>query len=116
VRVTTALWLVLIAVLVAAVAVFAVANAGPVEIRFLSFHHAASLALVVIGSFICGGLAVAGVSAPGRVRLELRLRRLERRLAAVLPSAATGETAAPLRSTEPSGPRPEDETPPPGGS
>jgi uncharacterized integral membrane protein len=93
VKVTTALWLVLIALVVAAVAVFAVDNAQAVEIRFLSYHQSPSLALVIIGAFLCGGVVVAAASLPGRVRLALRLRHLERRMAAANPGASPGGEA-----------------------
>lgn len=81
-KVTTAVWLVVVALVAAAVAVFAVSNAQPVPIDFVGWRPAPSLALLVIGAFLCGGVVVAGISLPGRIRLGLRVRALERQLAA----------------------------------
>jgi uncharacterized integral membrane protein len=116
VKLTTALWLIVVALVTAAVAVFAVSNAQPVQIRFVGWEPAPSLALLVIGAFLCGGVLVAGLSLPGRIRLGLRLRALQRQLAAMPPEAAeegaaapTGEGATagrPDPGPEPTAPRP----------
>jgi len=80
-KVVTVLWLLLVALVMAVVAIFAVSNAGPVEISFFHWHHPVSLALVVVGSFLFGGIVMAALAVPGRIRLGLRVRHLERQMA-----------------------------------
>ncbi len=101
-KTTTVLWLVLVALVAAAVAVFAASNAQSVQIHFMGWQPEPSLALLVIGAFLAGGVVVGAISLPGRIRLGLRVRTLERQLAA-MPSppqqpqldAATADHAAP---------------------
>lgn len=64
-----------------AVAVFAVQNVTPVNIRFLVWQAEVSLSLVLLGSMFAGTLAALVLGLPRRYRTARRIRELTARLA-----------------------------------
>jgi uncharacterized integral membrane protein len=68
-------YLLVVLVFALLVAVFAVQNAGPVDVRFLGWHFPnLSLALLIIGSLILGALLtlVLGLTKQASLRRQLR--------------------------------------------
>jgi putative membrane protein len=85
-----------------AIAVFALQNTMAVEVRFLAWQVAGSLAVVVLGSAAAGALVVFLFGIPEIVTARWRIRSLERRLEGE-GRAAGGPT--PTRGGEPGTPR-----------
>ena len=91
----------LIAIVAAAVAVFALQNAAPTPLRFLAW----SVDTVPVAGLVLASLAV-GIAVTGipfgleRWRLRAKIRALETRLGAI-----ERERATPLRPAEPPGQR-----------
>jgi uncharacterized integral membrane protein len=73
----------LVALVGAAVAVFAAQNLDPVVIRFLTWRiEGAPLALVIILSVVAGAFTASLVGGIKNLRLRSRIRQLERQLPA----------------------------------
>jgi uncharacterized integral membrane protein len=91
---------VVVAVIGAAVAVFALQNLDPVVIRFLAWRiEGAPLALVILLSLVMGTTLAALIGAVRHWKLRSRIRHLEHRLAQAQAAAAPGRSlpAAPER-------------------
>ena len=71
----------LVAVLGAAIAVFAIQNLSPVVIRFLGWKIESALSLVVLLSILVGVVLTALCGLVPHWRLRSRIRQLESRLA-----------------------------------
>jgi uncharacterized integral membrane protein len=90
---------VLMALVGAAAAVFALQNIDPVVIRFLGWRiEGAPLALVIMVSVVGGIVLTSLVGIVQQWKLRSRIRQLEQRLA---------QSPMPLPRTEPPSPRPE---------
>lgn len=76
-----------------AIAVFALQNTTPVEVRFLTWQMAGSLALVVLISAGAGLLVALLFGVPEILAARWRLRTLERRLEASSPASGGGGSA-----------------------
>ena len=86
----------LMAVIGAAGAIFALQNIDPVVIRFLGWRiDGAPLALVIMLSIVVGIVLTSLVGIVQQWKLRSRIRQLENRLAQA--SAASAETAPPAR-------------------
>jgi putative membrane protein len=87
---------VLIALIGAAVAVFALQNLDPVTVRFLGWRiEGIPLALVILLSLMVGAFSASLVGLVQHLRLRSRIRQLERSLAQapVLPAPDTDSRA-----------------------
>jgi len=101
-----ALAYVLMAVIGAAVAIFALQNLDPVVIRFVAWRiEGAPLALVVLLALITGVVLTALVGLVQQWKLRSRVRHLER-------SLAQAEAQAPLAPGRLEGGRPRPDAPP----
>lgn len=88
----------LIAVIGAGVAVFALQNLGPVVIRFLGWRvEGTPLAMVILFSIVAGVLVSALIGLVQQLRLRARIRQLENRLAHVSAGAEKPTDARPPR-------------------
>jgi uncharacterized integral membrane protein len=95
---------VLVALIGAAIAVFALQNLDAVVIRFLTWRiEGAPLALVILLSLVMGTVLAALVGAVRHWRLRSRIRQLEHRLA----QAQAQSAAAPSAPDRASSARPE---------
>jgi len=72
---------VLVALLGAAIALFAIQNNSPVVIRFLGWQFAGPQSLVVLLSILAGVILTALLGAVSHWKLRSRIRQLENRLA-----------------------------------
>lgn len=99
----SALWLVIVAIVALAVAVFAGDNLQPVSIAFLSLRATTSLPLIVLISFFCGAAAASALALPGRIRLRRQVRRLQQ-AAARVPAQAPLPEAPPTQPPSEPGP------------
>jgi putative membrane protein len=81
----TAVYL-LVAVVGAAIAVFAIQNIDPVPIGFLGWQIKAALSLVVLLSILLGMILTSLLGIVPHWRLRARIRQLESRLAKVTPA------------------------------
>jgi uncharacterized integral membrane protein len=95
-----ALGYLVVAIVAAAVAVFALQNGDPTPVRFAAWTiEGLPLAALILAS-LGGGLVIAGLPLLlQRWRLRARLRAAERRIAELEAAAAT--RAVPARATEP---------------
>ena len=85
-----------------AIAVFALQNATAVEVEFLAWQVAGSLAMVVLGSAVAGALVVLLFGIPEIVMARWRIRSLERRLRS---EGCVADASTPTRGAEHSIPR-----------
>jgi len=69
------------------VALFAAQNAGPIAIRFLSWHGQSTLAMVVFGAAACGALAVLIAEIGPTLRSRRALQQLHAKVAELEMSA-----------------------------
>ena len=82
--------------------VFAVQNPNPVEVRFLHWRIAdLPLSLVILFSTIIGVICAAVSGFAQQVRLKLKIRQLERRIAQLSDSPAKSSPGAPGPDTIP---------------
>jgi len=92
----------LVALLGAAIAIFAVQNNSVVVVRFLGWEVGGALSLVVLLSILVGIVLTALLGAVRHWRLRSRIRQLESRLARVSVSEPAGrEPGAPVSSRGP---------------
>ena len=103
----------LMALIGAAVAIFAVQNLDPVVIRFITWRiEGAPLAFVILLSLLLGAVFTALVGVVRYWKLRSRIRQLEQRLAQAT-AAAPPRPPAPRPDALPSSsPRPDRPTPP----
>lgn len=109
-------YLVLALVFALGVAVFAVQNAGPVQVRFFGWHFETSLVAVILGSALAGACIVALVGLFKQVQMVWQLRGARSRISQlegdVQKWKAAAATAVALHAgAQPAGPGPE--IPPP---
>jgi putative membrane protein len=71
----------LVALLGAAIALFAIQNGRPVEIRFLAWQVEAALSLVILLSVLVGVILTALLGVVRLWKLRSRIRQLENKLA-----------------------------------
>ena len=62
------------------VAIFAISNAGPVDISFLYWHYSISQALVILLSAAIGAIIVGTIGLFGQIRYSVTIRGLNNRI------------------------------------
>jgi lipopolysaccharide assembly protein A len=85
-----ALLYLLVAVIGALIAVFAVQNINPVPIRFLGWQREAALSLVILLSILLGIILTSLIGLIPHWKLRSKIRQLENRVAQLSPSEREG--------------------------
>jgi uncharacterized integral membrane protein len=62
------------------VAIFAIQNAGNVEIRFFSWHFSVSQAVVILGSAIVGSIILLLLGLVNQIKQNLKMKQLSKEL------------------------------------
>lgn len=101
------LYLIFVLVLAVAVALFAIQNNAPVQVRLLAWTFESSLVVVILASAALGAALAAFLGVPGAFRLRWRLREqsarvreLERRLQELQGQGLEGPPPPPPASRE----------------